>query len=201
MEHYTSVDIISAKAAYDDGDMVFSPSGSRMLSPSDFLGRPEWLSAGNWRVKRQPKPGNGYRLLKPGEDIQEGDEFLTSSGTWMRSNSVGFIVGSAGARTKSYRRKLVCAVRLVPHEFKEDTEGKTLRADGWYVSGWINRTDFGGFDYSKLAGPEQIPGDWRYREEQILWRDNKGNLVDEGGEGRVPVRPHRVWQVVNAEPK
>jgi len=61
----------------------------------------------------KPNPGKGYRLLKAGEKIKVGDELYSEySLGWVRSNSVGYILGKSGTKSLEtgkpfpYRRKI-----------------------------------------------------------------------------------------------
>jgi hypothetical protein len=52
-------------------------------------------------------PGEGYRLLEPGEAIVDGDEFFSASGTWKPSMFPNAkVVGAYGIHGHIYRRKL-----------------------------------------------------------------------------------------------
>jgi len=74
-------------------------------------------------AKPEIQPGEGYRLLEPGETIVKGDEFLnTRSGRWRQvSGSIGYVVKSRFSKERHAFR------RAIPVEPKNPSPGTGYR--------------------------------------------------------------------------
>jgi hypothetical protein len=95
---------------------------------------------------RQPPRTDGYRLLKVGEVIQEGDEFLSDySWDWLKSGEVGNTVLGA---YKTPSRPLVCYRRKVQQKQPDEprfTNEQIQQIDQWIdsiINDHPNNTEF-----------------------------------------------------------
>jgi hypothetical protein len=74
----------------------------------------------------KPDPGEGWRLLHPDEEVEEGDEYYSpANNTWLKSGSSKICGGKQGKFT--YRRRI--APQYVPYtwEDREELRGRWYR--------------------------------------------------------------------------
>jgi hypothetical protein len=74
----------------------------------------------------KPDPGEGWRLLHPDEEVEEGDEYYSpANNTWLKSGSSKICGGKQGKFT--YRRRI--APQYVPYAWddREELRGRWCR--------------------------------------------------------------------------
>lgn len=79
-----------------------------------------------WHDK--PDPGEGWRLLHPDEDVEEGDEYFSDcDGRWMQSNNYR-TNNCIQTREVTYRRRI--APQYVPYTWddREELRGRWLKS-------------------------------------------------------------------------
>lgn len=76
-------------------------------------------------VKPSVDPGEGYRLLEPGEKLLEGDEFVLNDGRWAKSNNWLACIGKQGGDL-TYRRKIEPTYRPYTAEEAAAIVGKVV---------------------------------------------------------------------------
>ena len=79
-------------------------------------------------VTDTPDPGEGWRLLDPDEDVEEGDEYFSDcDGRWMQSNNYR-TNNCIQTREVTYRRRI--APQYVPYTWddREELRGRWLKS-------------------------------------------------------------------------
>jgi hypothetical protein len=146
---------------------------------------------------RKMDPGEGYRLLRAGEVIEEGDEFLDPQGSWVRAFfSVGFPLD---AYDRAFRRRYP-GVESDGREVDEERRPAAERGSGTDPGEGYRLLDAGevieeGDEYISEY-PSARPMTWRPYRRLVGHRNTLGSLSSRRKLPNVTYRSLRVGEVI-----